>query len=146
VNRRKSLVGRLQKRLQIPFWTFITAKELWDGPLGEDGWLRVSSTILETLGQVEIPEMLSARVGTWAAVGVYLMHEHRPTTGHPAEAKWYEDAARAVAHLLVDADEDLVADFSAPFTNANGYPVDPDAVLQVVGVVVQGHPLCVRIR
>jgi hypothetical protein len=114
---------------------------IWDGPLGEDGWLRVSSRILETLGYAEIPETLSTRVGSWAAVGVYLMHEHRPTTGHPAAAKWYEDAARAVAHLLVDADEDLVADFGEPFTNANGYPVDPDAVLQVVDVVVQGDPL-----
>jgi hypothetical protein len=101
----------------------------------------VSSRILKTLGHAEIPETLSTRVGSWAAVGVYLMHEHRPTTVHPAEAKWYEDAARAVAHLLVDADEDLVADFGEPFTNANGYPVDPDAVLHVVGVVVQGDPL-----
>ena len=114
---------------------------IWDGPLGEDGWLRVASTMLETLGQAEIPEALSTRVGSWAALGVYLIHEHRPTTGHPAEAKWYEESARAVAHLLVDANEDLVADFGEPFTNANGYPVDPDAVMHVAAVVVQGDPL-----
>jgi hypothetical protein len=114
---------------------------IWDGPLGEDGWLRVASTIVETLGQSEIPEALSTRAAGWAALGVYLMHEHRPTTGHPAEAKWYEEASRAVAHLLVDANEDLVADFGEPFTNANGYPVDPDAVLHVIAVVVQGDSL-----
>jgi hypothetical protein len=114
---------------------------IWDDPLGEDGWLRVSSKILEALGQAEIPATLSTRVGSWAAVGVYLMHEHRPTTGHPAEAKRYEDAVRAVSHLLVDAEEELVVAFGVPFTNANGYPVDPDAVLHVVGVVVQGDPL-----
>lgn len=114
---------------------------IWDGPLGEHGWLRVARTILEALGQADIPDALSTRVGSWAALGVYLIHEHRPTTGHPAEAKWYEEAARAVAHLLVDANEDLVADFGEPFTNANGYPVDPEAVMHVVAVVVQGDPL-----
>jgi hypothetical protein len=114
---------------------------IWDGPLGEDGWLRAASTILESLGQAEIPEALSSRVGSWAALAVYLMREHRPTTGHAAEAKWYEEAASAVAHLLVDANEDLVADFGEPFRNANGYPVDPDAVMHVVAVVVQGDPL-----
>jgi hypothetical protein len=28
-----------------------------------------------------------------------------------------------------------------PFTNKNGYPVDPDAVIYVIGMVVQGDPL-----
>jgi len=114
---------------------------VWDGPLGDDGWLRVLSAILTAIGQSEIPEALSTRVGSWAAIGLYLMHEHRPTTGHPAEARWYEDAARAVAYLLVDADEDLVADFGQPYTNGNGSPIDPDAVMHLVDVVVQGDPL-----
>jgi hypothetical protein len=114
---------------------------IWDSPLGEDGWVRAASTSLEALSQAEISEALSTRVGSWAALAVYLMHEHRPATGHPAEAKWYEDAARAVAHLLVDADENLVANFCQPFTNANGNPVDPDAVMHVVELVVQGDPM-----
>lgn len=138
--RQKSLSAA--ERLAVLTLVLIGAESgIWNGPLGEDGWLRVASTILETLGQAEIPEALSTRVGSWAALGVYLIHEHRPTTGHPAEAAWYEEAARAVAHLLVDADEDLVADFGEAFTNANGYPVDPDAVMHVVAVVVQGDPL-----
>jgi hypothetical protein len=114
---------------------------VWDSPLGEDGWLRVASTILQSLGQAQIPEPLSTRAASWAALGTYLMHEHRPTTGRPAEATWYEEAASAVAHLLVDSDDRLVADFAEPFTNANGYPVDPDAVMHVIGMVVQGDPL-----
>jgi hypothetical protein len=28
-----------------------------------------------------------------------------------------------------------------PFTNKNGYPVDPDAVMYVIGMVVRGDPL-----
>lgn len=115
--------------------------DVWDGPLGEDGWLRVLGAALQIIGQAEIPEALSTRVGSWAAIGVYLMHERRPVTGHPAEAAWYEEAASAVAHLLVDADEDLVADFGAAFTNASDYPIDTDAVMHVVAVVVQGDPL-----
>src|SRR5262249_50261442 len=114
---------------------------IWDGPLGEDGWLRMASTTLEALGAAEIPETLSTRVGSWAALAVDLMHAHLPTSGHPAEATWYEEAAGAVAYLLVDADEDLVAEFCGPFTNANGNPVDPDAVMHIVTLVVQGDPL-----
>lgn len=114
---------------------------IWDGPLGEGGWLRMASTTLEALGEAEVPETLSTRAGSWAALAVYLMHEHRPASGHAAEAVWYEEAAGAVAHLLVDASEDLVADFCGPFTNANGNPVDPDAVMHIVDLVVQGDPL-----
>jgi hypothetical protein len=113
----------------------------WDSPLGEDGWLRIAAAILETLGRADIPNALSPRAGSWAALAVYLMYEHRPASGHSAEAMLYEETAGAVAHLLVDADEDLVAEVGGPFTNANGNPVDPEAVMHVVTLVVQGDPL-----
>ena len=113
----------------------------WYGPLGDQGWIRVLSEALENLDRDDIPERMSSRAASWAAIAIYLMHEYRPTTGRSAEALLYEKAAADVSHLLPDADTQLVADLAAPFTNKNGYPVDPDAVMYVISMVVQGDPL-----
>ena len=53
----------------------------------------------------------------------------------------YEKAASQTAHLYVEADPQLVADYAAPFTNKNGYPIDPDTVMYVISMIVQGDPL-----
>ncbi len=115
--------------------------QLWDSPLGDQGWIRVVSRALERLGDGDIPDPLSPRAASWAALAIYLMHEHRPTTGRPAEAVQYEKAADAVSYLLPDTDAALLAAFAEPFTNGNGYPVDPDAVLDVIAMIVQDDPL-----
>jgi len=115
--------------------------EIWDGPLGDQGWIRVVSAALGQLDQGDIPERLNGSVASWAAVAAYLMHEHRPTTGRTAEVLWYEEAANSVSHLFPEADAQLLASLAVPFTNKNGYPVDPDAVTRVIGMVVQADPL-----
>ena len=46
-----------------------------------------------------------------------------------------------MSHLFPATEAQLVADFAAPFTNKNGYPVDPDAVMHVIDMVVQSDPL-----
>ena len=117
----------------------------WDDPLGEQGWIRVVCTALESLDQDDIPDALSAQVASWAALATYLMHEHRPATGRVAETLSYEKAARAVSYLFPDADPRLVADYAGPLTNKNGSPVDPDAVLYVIEVIVQDDPLATAI-
>lgn len=114
---------------------------VWDGPLGDGGWIRVVGSALEQLDRGDVPEELSVTMASWAAVATYLMHENRPTTGRTAEALLYEKAAGSVEHLFPDADAQLVADLAAPFTNRNGFPVDPDAVVHVISMVVQDDPL-----
>ncbi len=114
---------------------------IWDSPLGERGWIGVLSTALENLGQDDIPEQLSTPLASWAALAAYLMHDHRPTTGRGAEVLSYDKAVRAAAYLFPAADHQLIADYAEPFTNNNGYPVDPDAVLHVIEVIVQDDPL-----
>ena len=114
---------------------------IWDSPLGERGWIAVLSTALENLDQDHIPEQLTAPLASWAALAAYLMHAHRPMTGRPAEVLSYERATRAVSYLFPAADHQLIADYAEPFTNKNGYPVDPDAVLHVIEVIVQDDPL-----
>ena len=46
--------------------------ELWDSPLGDRGWIRVVSRALERLGDGDIPDSLSPRVASWAALAIYL--------------------------------------------------------------------------
>ena len=115
--------------------------EVWDGPLGDQGWIRIVSKALEKLDREDIPERLSSCAASWAAIATYLMHEHRPTTGRAAEILLYEKAAAAVSYLFPAAETQLVADLAAPFTNKNGYPVDPNAVMHVIDMVVQSDPL-----
>lgn len=114
---------------------------VWDGPLGDRGWFRIVRKALEKLDQDDIPERMSSCAASWAAIAIYLMHEHRPTTGRTAEVLFYEQAAAEVSHLFPAAETQLVADFAAPFTNKNGYPVDPDAVMHVIDMAVQSDPL-----
>jgi len=114
---------------------------IWDGPLGDGGWIRVVGNALAQLDQGDVPDGLSVRMASWAALATYLMHENRPTTGRTGEALLYEKAADSVSHLFPDADAQLVAELAAPFTNGNGFPVDPDAVMHVISMVVQADPL-----
>jgi hypothetical protein len=115
--------------------------EVWDSPVGDQGWIRIVSKALEKLDREDIPERMSTCAASWAAIAIYLMHEYRPTAGRGAEVLLYEKAAAAVAHLFPAAEAQLVADFAAPFTNKNGYPIDPDAVMHVIDMVVQSDPL-----
>jgi PLD-like domain len=119
---------------------------VWDGPLGDQGWLRVLSDALKQLDLNDIPPQLSGPAAAWAAVATYLMHEHRPTAGRPAELLLYEQSAARVSHLFPDADPHTVSGLAAPFTNKNGYPVDPDAVMDLIGMVVQDDPLAEAIE
>lgn len=113
----------------------------WDSPLSEQGWIRVVTSALDNLDLGDVPERMSDRVASWAAIAIYLVHEHRPTIGRTAEVLEYERSAAAISHLLPDTDAGLVADLAAPFTNGNGYPVDPDAVIYVITMIVQDDPL-----
>jgi hypothetical protein len=115
--------------------------EVWDGPLGEDGWFPVVGGALQNLDRDDIPEQLSASAASWAATAAYLMHEHRPTTGRTPDVLAYEKATARVSYLFPDASRQLIADLAQPFTNKNGYPIDPDAVLDFISMVVQDDPL-----
>ena len=115
--------------------------EVWDSPLGDRGWIRIVSRALGKLDREDIPERMSNCAASWAAIATYLMHEHRPTTGRAAEILLYEKAAAEVSHLFPAAEAQLIADFAGPFTNKNGYPIDPNAVMHVINMVVQSDPL-----
>jgi hypothetical protein len=115
--------------------------QVWENPLGEQGWMRILGATLGSLDLGDIPERICRHAASVAAVAIYLMHEYRPTTGRTAEVFLYEKAASQTARLYVKADPQLVADYAAPFTNKNSYPIDPDAVMHVISMIVQGDPL-----
>ena len=114
---------------------------IWDDPQGPDGWVAACAEALKNLVYGNLPERLATTAASWAALAVYLMHEQRPAGGRAAEASVYSEARAAAAHLLPNASAALVADLAAPFTNGNGFPVDPDAVLHVTELAAQEDPL-----
>ena len=114
---------------------------VWDGPQGPDGWVSACAAAVGNLVSGDLPERLAASAASWAALAVYLMHEQRPAGGRRAEAAAYEEARAAAARLLPTASVALVADLAAAFTNGNGFPVDPDAVMHVTGLGAQEDPL-----
>jgi hypothetical protein len=114
---------------------------IWDGPLGEAGWIRVLAAALERLDQDDLPGRLDIPAATWAALAAYLMHDSRPASGRPAEFQLYQNAATAVSHLFPDADDDLVAQYAQPLTNRHGNRIDPEAVSHVIELIVQEDPL-----
>jgi hypothetical protein len=114
---------------------------IWAEPTGDGGWFTVLKGALSNLADCQMPEQLEKHVGSLAALAVYLMHEHRPTTARTADVLLYEEVAHATGHLYAQADPTLVEVYAEPFTNASGYPVDPDAVMHVVSMIVQDDPL-----
>jgi hypothetical protein len=114
---------------------------IWDGPQGPDGWVSACAGALGNLVRGDLPERLAAAAASWAALAVYLMHEHPPTGGRTPEAAAYEEARAAAAALLPRVSAALVAGLATPFTNGSGFPVDPDAVMHVTGLVAREDPL-----
>jgi hypothetical protein len=114
---------------------------VWDGPQGSDGWVSVCAEAVRNLVRDDLPERLTVAAASWAALAVYLMHEHRPADGRAPEAAAYESARADAARLLPGASAALVAGLATPFTNGRGFPVDPDAVMHVTGLVAQKDPL-----
>ena len=80
-------------------------------------------------------------MASWAAMTTYLMHEHRPTTGRTAEVLLVREGRDRVSHLFRTPMRNWSPTSPLPFTNKNGYPVDPDAVMHVISMVVQADPL-----
>jgi len=113
---------------------------VWDDPQGSDGWVSVCAEAVRNLVRGDLPERLAIAAASWAALAMYLMHEHRLADGRAPDAA-YEAARAAAGPLLSGASEALVADLATLFTNGNGFPVDPDAVIHVTGLVAQEDPL-----
>jgi hypothetical protein len=114
---------------------------VWDGPQGPDGWISACAEAVRNLVRGDIPRRLAPAAASWAALAMYLMHEHRPADGRAPEAAAYGEARAAAARLLPAASAELVAELATPFTNGSGFPVDPDAVMHVTGLAAQDDPL-----
>jgi len=114
---------------------------VWDGPLGEAGWIRVLAAAVERLDQDDLPGRLDVPAATWAALATYVMHDARPTTGRPAEFLICQAAAAAVSHLFPDADDSLIAQYAEPLTNRHGNRIDPEAIWHLIELIVQEDPL-----
>jgi hypothetical protein len=110
--------------------------DAWNGSPGPDSWAAVCAEAVRKLASADIPDRLAPAAASWAALAVYLMHEQRASG-----AAGYEEARAAAAVLLPEASGALVAGLAALFTNGSGFPVDPEAVMHLTGLVAQEDPL-----
>ncbi|GAA0276332.1 hypothetical protein [Cryptosporangium japonicum] len=111
--------------------------DLWESPFGQDGWMRVLGAALQHLDRGDIPREATANFGSVSAVGLYLLREHRPA-GRTSEGLMYEAVSADIAHLCAAAEPAIVAQHALPYTNGRGFPLDPDDVMRVVALLVQG--------
>ncbi|MFI5490554.1 hypothetical protein [Micromonospora echinaurantiaca] len=117
----------------------------WETPNGEQGWITVLAQVVETLDLYDMPAAIEANVASVAAVALYLIRDHLPTAGRPAEYLRYEEAAERAAHLVVAADATLVADYAEAISNSRGFPIDPDDVMRTAAMIVHDDPLATAI-
>ncbi|MET7426159.1 hypothetical protein [Dactylosporangium sp. NPDC005555] len=114
---------------------------VWASALGEDGWIDVLATAIESVDLGDLPLPLEASAASFAAVAIYLIRDHLPTTGRIREALRYETATSRTAHLYPAAELNLVAGHAGPLHNSRGFPVDPDDVMRTIAMIVQNDPL-----
>lgn len=119
----------------------IIEARIWDAAVGEEGWFPLLGAGLLHVAEADIPEPLEKQAASLSALAMYLMHEYRPTSARTTEVLLYDEVAKKTAYLYSGVDASLLADYAGPFSNANGYPVDPDAAMHVVSMIVQGDPL-----
>ncbi|MEU1964155.1 hypothetical protein ABZ541_03255 [Micromonospora sediminicola] len=117
----------------------------WETPYGEHGWISVLARVVEKLDLDDVPPAIEANVASVAAVALYLIRDHLPTTGRPAEYLRYKAAAHRAAHLVVAADAILVADHAEAINNSRGFPIDPDDVMRTAAMIVQDDPIATAI-
>lgn len=120
---------------------------VFDGPHGEDGYSGVLSDALRGLehvdvhGNSDIPERLVKPLASTAAAGLYLLHEVLPSGVRTSEVMAYRAVLATVGHLLPFATPEHVAGFVGPMRNQHGFPIDPEEVLRIAAIAVQGDPL-----
>lgn len=113
--------------------------QVWPAPSGPNGWMRLLASATKSLVLDDLPDRLQSNAASLAATAVYVMNDNLPRAGQAIDD--YRALTAAIAHLLPAADVEAVARYAAPLTNGRGSAVDPDDVMRVAAMVVQGDPL-----
>ena len=129
-------------KLGAPERMLVTRLLLWTAAAGawdrdDRAWVALLSQALQSLGGAEHPPAAEPQVGSLAAVPPSVLRAEAPRYAHTWETIAFENAAGAVAHLLVATDAAYVGEYTRLLGTAFGAAVAPETVEAVASDVVQ---------
>ena len=128
--------------IRLLLWT--TAAGAWDHD--DRTWIGLLSQALQTLASAELPAEAEPQVGSLAAVALSVLRAEVPGYAHTAETVAFDNAARAVAHLVVATDPNYLTEYVQLLSPAFGGAVNPETVEAVAADVVQNDPIHDAVR
>jgi hypothetical protein len=135
--------GPVDSLLVVRLTLWIIAAGAW--PPRHLGWVPLLSRAVIALApsdpQASVPEEFEPQVGSLAAVALAVLRSHAPRYETTPETAAFNEASRAVRHLLPAMDAAYVAEYTRLLDRGSGPSVHEAAVLDVVSDVLQDDPL-----
>ncbi|NEE45028.1 hypothetical protein G3M55_10450 [Streptomyces sp. SID8455] len=123
--------------VRLTLWT--VAAGAW--PPAHTDWVPLLSQAVRALNRSDLPERIEPQVGSLAAVALAVLRSHAPRYEITPETFAFNEASRAVGHLLPAVDSAYITEYTTLLDTAFGPAVDPAAVFDVASDVVQDDPL-----
>ena len=128
-----------ERLLAIQAVLCVAAQGAWDDD--DQGWYLLLTEALRGLSDGDLPVEAEAAAGSLAAVALSILRASTPRYWQTRETHDYLETSRAVAYLLLAADEDRVAEYVSWLGAAFGSAALPAVVLDVATEVMEPDPL-----
>lgn len=135
--------GPVDGLLVVRLTLWIIAAGAW--PPRHTGWVPLLSRAVLALApsdpQAGVPDAFEPQVGSLAAVALAVLRSRAPRYETTPETAAFNEASRAVRHLLPAMDAAYVAEYTRLLDRGSGPSVTEAAVLDVASDVLQDDPL-----
>lgn len=128
-----------ERLLAIQAVLCVVAGGAWDDD--DQGWYLLLAGMLRALSEADLPVEAEAAAGSLAAVALSILRASTPRYWQTRETHDYLETSRAVAYLMLAAEEDRVAEYVSWLGTAFGSAALPAAVLDVAAEVIEPEPL-----
>lgn len=127
-----------ERLLAIQAVLCVVARGAWDDD--EHGWYLLLAGMLRSLSEADLPVEAETAAGSLAAVALSILRASTPRYWQTRETHDYLETSRAVAYLLLAADEDRVTEYVSWLGTAFGSAALPAVVLDVATEVIEPEP------
>lgn len=128
-----------QRLLAIEAVLCVVARGAWDDD--DHGWYLLLAGMLRALSESDLPVEAEAAAGSLAAVTLSILRASTPRYWQTRETRDYLETSKAVAYLMLAAEEDRVAEYVRWLGTAFGSAALPAVVLDVAAEVIEPEPL-----
>lgn len=111
----------------------------------DQSWVRLLATAVRALGSAEVPLQVEAQTGSLAAVALSVLRAQAPRHQATAEGRELAKAIAASSHLLTEADERYITEYTRLLDEAFGASVHEKVVLDLVHEILEVDPLDVAL-